>query len=757
MLNYLLLGNTSEPALGEESGSESEQESNTNPSCTCQCCQLQSYRPEDEETLTRTIKEYGHGKQLKTRYFRKEWYKSFEWLTLCSTTYKAFCTDCMKAKRNGLLTFSAKMEQAFISTGFCNWKKAMGRFKEHESSACHKEAIAKLAILSSKEPDIAAKLTTQRQNEQKKNRELLLTLLSSVCFLARQGLALRGNVEQEGNLYQLLKLRISEQPNVKEWLQDGTYMSHDIINEIVKLMGNTLLRKLIEEVKVAGFYAVLADETRDRSNKEQLVICLRWVDGDFNVYEEPIGLFQVPETTAATLFAVIKDVLLRCSLPIELCRGQGYDGASNMFGKVTGVAKRFKEEQQAALRVHCLGHCVNLVLQDTCRDIKAIRDALDLAREISRLIKFSPKHEVMFTKNQMDASGHLVSGEESTVARGIKPLCPTRWTVRTGAIDAILKNYSILQETMIEINKHQRDDNGIAAGGIASLMDNFQTLWGLKLSHVIFSAAEQLSVSLQGKDTSVQEAQKACKGARNYYKRLRSEDEFTAVYDDAVRQAALLNIEPTLPRYRKRPRRLDNGQEPHRFQSPKDLHRQEFFEALELVDNQLERRFEQEDFQVVCDLENMLLKAANGTLSSIPETITKTYSADINKSRLECQLKMFADVIAASTDNIKEVTSIRTICDVLNTSQVTKKLFSEVARLTQIYLTIPVTTATAERSFSALRRVKTWLRSTMTQERLNNLLLLYAHKHRTDELSLIQIGQDFAGVNERRKSFFGKF
>ena len=40
-------------------------------------------------------------------------------------------------------------------------------------------------------------------------------------------------------------------------------------------------------------------------------------------------------------------------------------------------------------------------------------------------------------------------------------------------------------------------------------MDNFQTFWGLKLSYVIFSAAEQLSVSLQGKDTSVQEAQKS--------------------------------------------------------------------------------------------------------------------------------------------------------------------------------------------------------------------------------------------------------
>lgn len=265
-------------------------------------------------------------------------------------------------------------------------------------------------------------------------------------------------------------------------------------------------------------------------------------------------MFNVPLTDADTLLNSIKDVLIRCTLPLEQCRGQGYDGASNMMGRLNGVAKKFQETSPSALPVHCLAHCTNLVLQDLCKSIKTVQDALNLTKEISRLIKFSPKREIQFVRNQINASGHLESGQAATVGPSIKPLCPTRWTVRTGAIEAVLKNYSVLQETMIEVNTSQHDDNGIAAGGISALMDKFQTFWGLKLSHLLFSATEQLSLSIQGKDTSAQEAQIASKAARAYYQRLRKAEEFKYVYQEVVKEAACFDLVPSLPRYRKRPK-----------------------------------------------------------------------------------------------------------------------------------------------------------------------------------------------------------
>ena len=66
-------------------------------------------------------------------------------------------------------------------------------------------------------------------------------------------------------------------------------------------------------------------------------------------------------------------------------------------------------------------------------------------------------------------------------------------------------------------------------------------------------------------------------------------------------------------------------------------------------------------------------------------------------------------------------------------------MFSEVHSLLQLYMTIPVTSATAERTFSVLRRMKTCFRSTMTQERLNNVMLLHIYKELTNETNLEEI------------------
>ena len=96
------------------------------------------------------------------------------------------------------------------------------------------------------------------------------------------------------------------------------------------------------------------------------------------------------------LATVIKDLLMRCNLPLELCRGQAYDGAANMQGRQTGVAARFLNENNAP--VHCFAHSLNLCLQAAGRILVCLRDAIETVREINNLIRFSPKRlHLMFT------------------------------------------------------------------------------------------------------------------------------------------------------------------------------------------------------------------------------------------------------------------------------------------------------------------------------------------------------------------------
>jgi len=71
----------------------------------------------------------------------------------------------------------------------------------------------------------------------------------------------------------------------------------------------------------------------------------------------------------------------------------------------------------------------------------------------------------------------------------------------------------------------------------------------------------------------------------------------------------------------------------------------------------------------------------------------------------------------------------------LETSRIKETLLDQVRRLTRLLLVVPATSATAERSFSALRRLKTYLRATVVQPRLNSLLILHCHRDRADELN----------------------
>ena len=84
-------------------------------------------------------------------------------------------------------------------------------------------------------------------------------------------------------------------------------------------------------------------------------------------------------------------------------------------------------------------------------------------------------------------------------------------------------------------------------------------------------------------------------------------------------------------------------------------------------------------------------------------------------------------------------------------------MLSEVHKLLRLYLTVPITSSTSERAFSTLRRLLTYLRAIMTEQRHNNCMLLHVHKDLTDDLDLFEIAKDFIIGREERNRYFGNF
>ena len=118
----------------------------------------------------------------------------------------------------------------------------------------------------------------------------------------------------------------------------------------------------------------------------------------------------------------------------------------------------------------------------------------------------------------------------------------------------------------------------------------------------------------------------------------------------------------------------------------------------------------QGDFNTVIDIENMILRAGNGETVEIPDTIVTKYKDDLQIDRLSTHLKMLPDMRKKFSEQgcttIKKITNVQTVCQLMNEIPGAKVLFTELHRLLQLFLTIPVTTATSERTFSAMRRLK---------------------------------------------------
>ena len=166
----------------------------------------------------------------------------------------------------------------FLAEGFGNWIKALERFEMHEKSEMHREALERLKYRASS-VHIGNLMNTQVAADQEFHRCMLFKLLWAIRFLAKQGLVFRGHNESseafQGNLYQLLLLQAEECPEMNVWLQKREYISPKISNEIIQLMGQTMLKGIVDEVSKDQWYAVIADEASDVSRSEQLSVTVK--------------------------------------------------------------------------------------------------------------------------------------------------------------------------------------------------------------------------------------------------------------------------------------------------------------------------------------------------------------------------------------------------------------------------------------------------------------------------------------------------
>ena len=181
-----------------------------------------------------------------------------------------------------------------------------------------------------------------------------------------------------------------------------------------------------------------------------------------------------------------------------------------------------------------------------------------------------------------------------------------------------------------------------------------------------------------------------------------------------------------------------------------EYYRRYYYEVLDYTINSIRNRFNQPGYRTYKHIENLLLKAANRkSFDDDFDEVISFYGDDFNSSTLRVQLETLSSQGEHST--IKDI-----VMYIRGFSSSERQIFSEVVTLVNLVLVNPATNAISERSFSAMKRIKTYLRSTMSQERLNAIMVLHVHKQRSDKLVLMDIGNQFVN-KEHRQLFFGEF
>ena len=248
--------------------------------------------------------------------------------------------------------------------------------------------------------------------------------------------------------------------------------------------------------KMAPFYTLLCDETRDISKKEQMSIVLRYVK-EASVYERFLCYVYVDELDANSLTKFIVETLDKYGIQLQNCVSQGYDGASVMSGTCTGVQTRMKAHCPKAVYIHCCAHRLNLVLVDSTRSIQMSAEFFKLLEWIYVFMSHPIPHKYF-----LEAQEKLRPQKQVIT---IKRLVETCWACKHDAVESMYVVYSSLIYALEEINTRDYN-NSVEAKGLLLQLKSFEFIVPLIVFRKILKITKSLSDALQCRDLDLSAA-----------------------------------------------------------------------------------------------------------------------------------------------------------------------------------------------------------------------------------------------------------
>ena len=631
----------------------------------------------------------------------------------------------------------------------------------------HKEATRAKAVFVGQTSDIHDSLSDQAEKTRLQGRNAMIVVFDTARTLARQGLPFRGHEAADGVFKQVLSL-ISRSGNseLKSWMsRKFNWTSGESQNEILQILHHEVLRKIVSEIHGSKQFGIIVDETSDIANKEQMSIVIRYISKDFVPIESFVGFVNVESTTGEALYDQINMALLSLNIHLEDCVAQGYDGASNMRGKNKGLATRIANNYPMAVYSYCNGHCLNLILQDACK-LTALQKGMNLVQRLTTFVRGSPKRAADY------ATFGLQMGEPILVTT-LRPFCPTRWVYRKGSFDKIRENYEALLAWLADLVTKRVGKDRSDALSILTMMTKFSEFYYLCLAQKIFTLVYFTHVQLQNPSLSISEVSRLMTDLVLIIKAESTEGAAQLFYQDCVHIAREKTTQgeigglglgaPQAPRRwmnihsredensTQLRKRLSAPPMQHTEEEVENYFRSQYIEVMTAVILAFEERFQISNVILSMDTYLKTIESVDfpaPSLQAIEAICNHCEQDQHNGTPIPGRTNICKESLVNDLRNLRRyeesigaehATTPEQIASIFARNATLRAISQNMAYIVKLLLLVPATSCSAERSFSSLRRLKTYLRSTMGQARLNHLAVVASHKEVTDDLDLEEL------------------
>lgn len=683
------------------------------------------------------------------RRFEKRWFTNIKkngerifrnWLMYCKDLDSLFCFPCK--------LFNDTNNNNSWTTGFNDWKHLNPMVPRHENSISHRENYVKLKAFEKRLKMggcIDDELLKTIENEKNKWRHILKVIIDAILHCIKNNDALRGTSEiighpNCGRFLNTIEL-ISHYDNViKTHIETHnkgqlSYFSPGIQNELISLAATKVRRHILQDIKDAKYFSILFDCTTDVAHQEQLVQIIRYVHIDGNrqcsIKESFIDFINTREKTGEGLTKEILEKLVADCLDIKNVRGQSYDNGANMAGIYKGVQARILMLNNNAKFIPCTAHSLNLVGVHAAEVIPQMETFFATVQQIYNFfVGSSSRWELLKTEVNLTLKG----------------FCDTRWSSKANAVHSLTSQLGKIIKILRELKE----------SSLVNLITTYEFIIYLNFWNILLGKINRINKSLQEKQLDISRGSRMIQGLLNEVKAYR-ENFFTPLMELSKTEANKIGIEAELHESRKRKKPKMSGElasdEAHLLDANAKL-RIGLIQVLDAIIIQIEKRFVAltevaDDFSF---LNGSLIQ--NMTINNLKKSATDLaikYPFDLNADEFSMEIESFKYQSNIILENFIEMGPLQ-ILNGLHDLTI-ENIYPNLQTALRIFLSLPVTTATCERSFSKLKLIKSYLRSSLGQERLSNMSILAIEKQVTCTLDYSELVDMFAEVKSRKTRF----